>query len=136
MIKILLNIALLLCVMTAFGQEENEREFEMTMEDTTFTIKQYVFCMYKKGPERSATKEEAAQLQKEHLAHLNELTEKGILHLAGPFGDDGDWRGILILDVATVEEAEKYVKEDPMVKAGRLTYELHKWWGGKGSSLK
>jgi uncharacterized protein YciI len=57
------------------------------------------------------------------------------LAIAGPFGDDGDWRGIFILDVATVEEAKAQVDRDPAVQAGRFVYEIHPWWSERGAKL-
>ena len=74
-------------------------------------------------------------LQNAHLAYLNKLDEDGYLNIAGPFGNDGDWRGILILKVPIIEEAIKLVEGDSAFKAGRLSYEIHPWWGGKGSTL-
>lgn len=59
----------------------------------------------------------------------------GKLNVAGPFGDDGDWRGILIFKSGTLEEIKALVEQDPMVKIGRLTYEIHPWWSQKGIKL-
>ena len=42
-------------------------------------------------------------------------------------GDDGDLRGIVILKVNSLEEAQALVNQDPAVKAGRLRVELHPW---------
>jgi uncharacterized protein YciI len=49
--------------------------------------------------------------------------------VAGPFLDGGDIRGIYIFDVKTVEEAQALTETDPAIKAGRLTMELHPWYG-------
>lgn len=115
--------------------QDQVREFEYNEGDTTYTMKQYVFCLYLSGPTRSQSEEEAKVLQEKHLAHLASLEEKG-LQLAGPFGDDGDKRGVLLFDLATVEEASTLIDKDPMVIEGRLTYECHPLWLAKGTSLK
>jgi uncharacterized protein YciI len=120
----------------AFGQNDNPREFEYTEGDTTYVMKRYYFCFYLRGPERSQDSATVAQLQEAHMAHLNKMGEAGAVIMAGPFADDGEKRGILIFDVPTMEEAEKWVSEDPMVKANRLTFEIHPWWGAKGTTLK
>lgn len=92
--------------------------------------------MLLKGPQRDQDSIEAAKLQKEHLANINRLAEEGIIQIAGPFGHYGNKRGIFIMDAATIEEAEKHVKSDPAVKAGRLSYEIYPWWTAKGSCLE
>ena len=113
-----------------------QREFEMPYRASTITMKKYVMCIYTKGESREQSEEEAMKLQKAHLAHQDELADRGLLIIAGPFDGDYDKRGILIFDVGTVEEAEPLVNDDPMVKAGRLNYELIPWWTMKGATLR
>ena len=73
--------------------------------------------------------EETMKLQKDHLANIGRLAEEGKMVLAGPFGDNGDMRGLFFYDVKTMEEAQELVNTDPAVQAGRLRVELHPWWG-------
>lgn len=110
--------------------------FQYQEGDTTFTMKKYFMVFLKSGAERSQSKEEAMQIQKAHLAHINWMAEQGYVDIAGPFGDDGDVRGILVMRVPTLERAEELAAMDPAVKAGRLVMEIHPWWAAKGSSLK
>jgi uncharacterized protein YciI len=56
------------------------------------------------------------------------LYQEGKLKVAGPFGDDGDWRGIFIFDSPTKEEVETMLKTDPAISSGRLKYELKPWY--------
>ncbi|HYK77821.1 MAG TPA: YciI family protein [Daejeonella sp.] len=98
-------------------------------------LKEYFFVMLKKGPNRDQNKETADKLQEAHMAHINQMAKEGKLAIAGPFGDDGDWRGIFIFKTKTLEEARALVEQDPMVKAGRLAYEIHPWWTMKGAKL-
>jgi len=114
----------------------SQREFEMKEGDTTYVMKQYFMLIYLSGPDRSQDSITLAKLQEGHLNHINKMAEEGVVLMAGPFGDDTEKRGILIFDVATKEEAENWVNQDPMVKAKRLTYEIHPWWCAKGSKLK
>lgn len=131
---------LLLSLFPAFTYSQTvdaPREFEVTEGDTTFIMKQYVFAMYIRGDRsQEFSKTELEEIQKGHLANINKHAEAGKIIAAGPFGDDGEWRGILIFDVETMEEAEEILKQDPAVIAGRLRYELHPWWGAKGTVLK
>jgi uncharacterized protein len=68
------------------------------------------------------------------MDNIKKLAAEGKLVIAGPFGDDGDLRGIFIMDVATKEEAERLCAEDPAVKSGRLIVEIKPWYGPKGLS--
>ena len=108
----------------------------MTEGDTTYTMKQYVFCLYLSGEERSQSEEEAAHIQEQHLAYINSMVEDHHLLMAGPFGDNTEKRGILIFDVGSAEEAEEVMSQDPAVKAGRLSYECHPWWTAKDVCLE
>ena len=110
--------------------------FEMPEGDTVWVMKQYMMVIYFRGENRNQPKAEADSIQAGHLAHINRMGKEGYLSVAGPFGDDTDMRGILIFHVATEEKVRELMKGDPAVASGRLTYELHPWWGAKGSVLK
>jgi len=88
------------------------------------------FAFLKKGPNRKEGDGDTPQvqeLQKAHLANINRLAETKKLIAAGPFGDDGDLRGIFVFRVASLQEAEELCATDPMIKIGRLAVELHPW---------
>jgi uncharacterized protein YciI len=99
-------------------------------------MKQYWFVMLKKGPKRDQTDEEAQALQAGHMANIQAYADNGRLQIAGPFMDDGDWRGIFILDVPDRAAAEAMCNDDPAVKAGRLVCEIHPWLSKTGAGLK
>jgi uncharacterized protein YciI len=82
----------------------------------------------KRGPTK-VSGEEAEQLQNAHLKNIIRLAEEGKLVLAGPFRDDGEVRGIFILNAETVEEAKKLTESDPAVQRGTLQFELRPWYG-------
>jgi uncharacterized protein YciI len=91
----------------------------------------YVFIL-KKGPEWSpASTPEIDELQKAHLANYARLAAMGKLFVTGPFLDAfaiiGDVRGMGVLNAASWDEARELISTDPMVKVGRLTFELHAW---------
>lgn len=104
-------------------------------KDTTL-MQQYFIAFLKRGPNRSQNEEEANTLQSAHLAHLGRMYELGYADISGPFGDDGDIRGITIYNVPTIEIADSLANADPMVKAGRLEIEIHPWWAAKGFGLR
>ena len=120
----------------AQNNEKEPREFVMKEGDKTYVMKRYYMCFLKKGENRDQDEETTAKLQQAHLDNINRLAAEGKIAIAGPFGDDGELRGVFISDVETIEEAEELVKTDPAVKAGRLSYEIHPWWTEKGVQLK
>jgi len=94
-----------------------------------YGMKKYVMAFLKSGPNKSASPEEAAELQKAHLKNINRMAEEGKLVLAGPFFGDGEIRGIYVFDVQSIEEAEELTGTDPAIKAGVLEMDLLEWYG-------
>ena len=54
------------------------------------------------------------------------------LVVAGPFGDNGNLRGVFVFRVATLDEAKQLSATDPAVQAGRLVVDLHPWMVPEG----
>lgn len=75
-------------------------------------------------PEKTPQTEE---LQKAHLANISKLADTKKLVVAGPFGDNGQLRGIFVFRVASLEEAKELAATDPAVQAGRLSIDMHPW---------
>lgn len=118
--------------------QEGYQIFDYVNEKTKDTVlmQQYFIAFLKRGPIRNQNEEESAMLQKEHMAHLGKMYDLGFADISGPFGDDGDIRGITIYNVPTLKMADSLANSDPMVKAGRLVIEMHPWWAGKGFPLR
>ena len=70
---------------------------------------------------------ERQKIQEGHMANMKRLSEMGKLVAAGPFGDDGNLRGIFVFRVASLQEAQELTNTDPAVKAGRLAIQLYEW---------
>lgn len=102
----------------------------------TVLMQQYFIAFLKRGPNRSMSKAETDSLQVLHLQHLGEMYQSGHADISGPFGDDGEIRGITIYNTPTLTMADSLANADPMVKAGRLVIEIHPWWAAKGFSLR
>ncbi|MFN2576702.1 MAG: YciI family protein [Pyrinomonadaceae bacterium] len=88
------------------------------------------FGFLKKGPNRKEGDDKNPQvqeLQKAHIANIKRLAEMKKLVAAGPFGDDGDLRGIFVFRVGSLQEAKDLTATDPMIKSDRLRIELHPW---------
>ncbi len=121
----------------ALSQQTKKAE-PKTFRMGKYTIKQYYFVMLTRGQKRGDITDTAIinKLQAGHMANMERLSNEGKLMLAGPFGDDGNWRGIFVLDAATEEEARNLLATDPMIKAGRLDYEIHPWYTAMNSVFK
>ena len=93
-----------------------------------YGMKKYVMAFLKRGPTKLSGAE-AEQVQNAHLKNIIRLADEGKLVVAGPFGDEGDVRGIFILNAETVEEANNLTATDPAVQRGTLVFDLRPWYG-------
>ncbi len=111
---------------------------EQTFNSGEYTMKQYYFVMLTKGERRNEIADTAIinKLQAGHIANISKLAKDGKILVAGPFGDDGNWRGVFIFDCETKEEVEQLLNTDPAIAAGRLAYEIHPWWTAKNAVFK
>jgi len=118
--------------------EKGFQTFDYVDEKTgdTILMQQYFIAFLKTGPNRSQSKTETDSLQQLHLAHLGRMYEEGFADISGPFGDDGEIRGITIYNVPTQKMADSLANMDPMVQSGRLAIEIHPWWAAKGFPLR
>jgi uncharacterized protein YciI len=80
------------------------------------------------------SKEELQEMQKGHMANMGRLHKEGKLLKAGPVEDYSgrNARGIFILTTSSQDEAREWIKDDPLIKAGRLVPEMMKWYVEKG----
>lgn len=127
--------------MTSLKKELTDKGFstfdyvDEAIQDTVI-MQQYYIVFLKRGENRSQNKQEADSLQALHMAHLGRMYEEGYADISGPFGDDGDIRGITIYNVPTLQIADSLARLDPMVQAGRLAVEVKPWWAAKRVCLR
>ena len=89
--------------------------------------------LLRRGPNWTAEETpETERLQAAHLAYGRQLVSDGKLILNGPMLDGGDLRGLSVLRVGSLEEAQALAEADPAVQAGRLNAEVHPWMVFKG----
>ena len=94
----------------------------------------YYFCFLRRGPKWTAERTpETAKLQAAHMANINAMAKTGKLVIAGPFENGGDYAGVFVFKVGSLDEARTLAESDPAVKAGRLATEVHPWLVGEGS---
>jgi uncharacterized protein YciI len=94
-------------------------------------LRNYVLAILKTGPnDAKVTGDARNDAFKGHFANMGKLSSEGKLAVAGPFGtNDKSFRGLFILAVDTVEEAQKLAETDPAVKAGIFVVEYVPWMG-------
>lgn len=114
------------------NSEEEARELARSMDMSI----QYVYLL-RKGPKWTPdSTPEIDALQAAHLANFKRLQEMGKLVINGPLLDSllegGEIRGLGVLRVDSLREAQELVSTDPMVRAGRLVFELHLWMVARG----
>lgn len=78
---------------------------------------------------------ELDELQAQHLAYLDTLSDRGLLALNGPLRNqpDATMRGLSFFCTETADEALRLAERDPMVRAGRLRVEVMEFWAKPGS---
>ncbi len=92
-------------------------------------MKEYRLALLQRVPGVPSLGERQIQaLQEMHLAYLDRLHDEGTVVVAGPLSRAGDLHSVLVLDVASDEEAEAILAGDSWVAAGRLKVEIHPWW--------
>ncbi len=128
------DISILLSVLMFFTL--NLRATAQTKVEEDWQMKSYFMVFLTAGPNRTQDSATAAILMKGHLDNIGRLFEDKKLVLAGPFLDNGTYRGIFILDVPSAEAAAELLMTDPAIKAGRLDYEMHPWYGPANIILK
>jgi uncharacterized protein YciI len=120
----------------AFLRKPRIQRFEIPGEDGPVVMRKFWLLSYLSGPNRSQSKEEAAQIQSGHMGHLSAIYHAGKSCVAGPTDGDGEVRGFVVYTTGTRQEAAYLATLDPAVKAGRLTFRLESWWAMEGAVLK
>ena len=70
-----------------------------------------------------------------HLRWMIDREKEGVVFLSGPFAPrEGavPVSALSILRTTTIEEAEAIARQDPFIKLGVATYEMHEWTVNEG----
>ncbi|MGQ0799674.1 MAG: YciI family protein [Pseudomarimonas sp.] len=95
----------------------------------------YVLVILKSGPKPMPKGEARDAMFKGHFANMNRLAAEKKLALAGPLDGVDGWRGLFILAVTDIGEAEKLVATDPVIASGEMVAEYHKYYGSAALML-
>jgi len=127
---LLLLIASSLTIATYAQNPDYDAKLAEDLGADDYGMKTYSFIILKTGPNQVSDPDSSAALMRGHLDNIKRLAEDGMLSVAGPFGQNElGYRGLFILNVPSVEEAEELLKSDPAIAAGVFETEIIPWYG-------
>jgi len=132
--RFILFLAVVVIIFTAFTQKSSSTNSFKPLTDTTpvYEMKQYWLVFLYSGGVRSQDSIAAAKIQQAHMKNIERLAAEGKIIMAGPMGDNGNLRGIFIMDGKDSTEIAGHIKVDSAIVTGRLRFEIHPWWTAKG----
>ena len=98
-------------------------------------MRAYVLVVLKSGPTPVPKGPERDAMFKGHFANMTRLADAGILAYAGPLDGVDGWRGLFIMAVDSIEDAQKHVATDPVISKGEMIAEYHKHYGSAALML-
>ena len=140
--RVILNVALIYFLsfisLDVFAQTSNpnyDPKLAAKLGADDYGMKSFIFVLLKTGTNSSNDQEMKNKAFAGHFKNINRLVEEKKLIVAGPFGkNENGFRGLFILDVASMEEAEELMQTDPAIKAEYLAAEIYNWYGSAALS--
>ncbi len=77
----------------------------------------------------TASQAEAEPHKMDHIKYITGLEAQGKVFASGPFPIKGEGidLGLIVFRAASLEEADGFMKVEPMTSMGLSTYEIHEW---------
>jgi uncharacterized protein YciI len=99
-------------------------------------MRPYVLVILRTGPKRVAEGKARDAMFAGHFANIQRLADAGRLVVAGPFDDaGGDWRGLFLFAVDSIDQAKALVATDPVIRQGEMVAEYHRWYGSAAAMM-
>ena len=99
-------------------------------------LKLYTFVILKTGPASTANKAQVDSAFAGHMQNMGRLVKENKLIVAGPFKkNEKAYRGLFILNVKNLEEANKILETDPAITSQILSAEVFQWYGSAALAL-
>ncbi len=135
----LLYLFVLVCFAFAANAQTSNPNYDEVLAKSLgaddYGMKSYILVMLKTGDNNTSDKAFIDSCFRGHLNNINLLVEQNKLIVAGPLGkNDKSYRGIFILNVTSIDEAQELLQTDPAVKERLLDAELFKWYGSAALS--
>lgn len=123
-------VAMLLCVCLFSANAQYDKVLADSLGADEYGMKLYVLVILKTGINKTEDKKLMDSLFRGHLNNIGRLATAGKLTVAGPLvKNEKTYRGIFILNVKTIEEANELLITDPAIKEKLLDAELYQWYG-------
>ncbi len=124
----------LLTISNSMARAQENPDFDQALADSLkaddYGMRMYYFVVLKTGENNNSDQEFLKRIFGGHMENIRKLSEEGKLVVAGPFGkNDAAYRGLLILNANSIEEAAKLVKSDPAVAENVFAYDIFPWYG-------
>lgn len=137
--KFILTLTFLLTFSTlSYGQKANPKldtTLAKKLGGDNYGMKMYVFVVLKSGDNKTTDKKFIDSCFIGHLNNITRLAKLKQIVVSGPFGkNDSNFRGLFIMNVPSIAEANKLLENDPAIKAGLLKPELYPWYGSAALS--
>ncbi len=130
--SLFLTAVFILFCSAGFAQSDNpkyDKALAESLGGDDYGMKMYVLVILKTGT-LSPEKKVSDSLFIGHMQNIKSLADAGKLVVAGPMKkNDQNYRGIFILNAATLEEAKLLLDTDPAVQSKLLDAELFQWYG-------
>jgi uncharacterized protein YciI len=98
-------------------------------------MKGYILVLLKTGLNNTTNKLFIDSCFAGHMQNMGVMVKAGKLVVAGPLGkNDKTYRGIFILNLTNIAEAEKLLQTDPAIHSGLLAAALYNWYGSAALS--
>lgn len=135
---ILASVMLLAFTSTVIAQNQNPNYNETLAQELgadAYGMKTYVLAILKTGTNQDADRETVQKSFAGHMENINRLVDENKLIIAGPMmANENQFRGIFILNVTTLEEAEELLQSDPAIQENLLDADLYTWYGSAALS--
>ena len=93
-------------------------------------MKRYMLVILKTGTNQNTDQAFLDSCFAGHFSNMDRLVKEGKLIVAGPISkNDKTYRGIFILNVSTMEEAQAILQTDPAIHSKILDTEVYQWYG-------
>jgi uncharacterized protein YciI len=132
-LKFIAAFTMLICSIWGNAQSSNpnyDKHLADSLGSDEYGMKRYMLVILKTGSATINDKSITDSLFRGHMQNINRLAESGKLIVAGPLQkNEKTYRGIFILNVKTIEEANGLLETDPAIKAKVLDSEVYGWYG-------
>jgi len=138
--KTILTLVLFLFSIAACTAQGTNSTYQKELADSLgadpYGMKMYVLVILKTGTNKNLDKKTQDSLFIGHMSNIERLVSEGKLVVAGPMQKNSrEYRGIFILNVPTIAEAELLLETDPAIREKLLEPELFGWYGSAALPL-